>query len=98
MIETFIAGLLFGYPVAESTSALRCYAVLANGTTLNLDSICLEPSPMPAHDGEPKNWGTQRSTTKAPAEEAGNCQYPWQTAADGSRCGDRAASERAGGK
>lgn len=27
----------------------------------------------------------------------GNCQYSWQTAADGSRCGDRAASVRPGG-
>ncbi len=29
---------------------------------------------------------------------AGNCDYPDDRAADGSRCGDRAASERAGGR
>lgn len=29
---------------------------------------------------------------------AGNCDYPWQTAKDGSRCGNRAASVRPGGK
>lgn len=28
---------------------------------------------------------------------AGNCDYSWQTAADGSSCGDRAASIRPGG-
>ena len=26
--------------------------------------------------------------------EAGICDYPWDTASDGSRCGKRAASER----
>lgn len=25
---------------------------------------------------------------------SGRCDYPWQTAKDGSRCGDRAASRR----
>lgn len=29
---------------------------------------------------------------------AGNCDYSWQTASDGSRCGRRAASERPGGR
>jgi hypothetical protein len=32
------------------------------------------------------------------ASYAGNCDYSWQNASDGSRCGDRAASERYGGK
>ncbi|NVI06364.1 transmembrane anchored protein [Paraburkholderia sp. JPY454] len=27
----------------------------------------------------------------------GNCQYDWQTAADGSRCGARSAESRPGG-
>lgn len=31
------------------------------------------------------------------AAKAGNCDYPWQTASDGSRCGGRAGSERPGG-
>jgi len=29
---------------------------------------------------------------------AGNCDYPWQSASDGSSCGGRAASMRPGGK
>jgi hypothetical protein len=29
---------------------------------------------------------------------AGNCDYSWQNASDGSNCGDRAASRRYGGK
>ena len=29
---------------------------------------------------------------------AGNCDYSWQTASDGARCGRRAASERPGGR
>lgn len=28
---------------------------------------------------------------------AGNCDYPWQTASDGSRCGGRSAISRPGG-
>lgn len=32
----------------------------------------------------------------APAR-AGNCDYSWQTASDGSSCGDRAADRRDGG-
>lgn len=28
---------------------------------------------------------------------AGNCDYSWNTAKDGSNCGDRAASQRYGG-
>ena len=28
---------------------------------------------------------------------AGNCDYIWQSASDGSRCGDRAADMRPGG-
>jgi hypothetical protein len=31
------------------------------------------------------------------AAYAGNCEHSWQTAADGSRCGDRAADVRPGG-
>lgn len=36
----------------------------------------------------------------APASDSpypGNCQYDWQTAADGSRCGARSAQSRPGG-
>jgi len=29
---------------------------------------------------------------------AGNCDYSWQTASDGSRCGGRAATMRPGGR
>lgn len=29
---------------------------------------------------------------------AGNCDYSWQKAADGSRCGKRAADQRSGGR
>lgn len=29
---------------------------------------------------------------------AGNCDYSWQTASDGSNCGGRAASQRPGGR
>ncbi|MEN0615483.1 transmembrane anchored protein [Klebsiella indica] len=29
---------------------------------------------------------------------AGNCQHSWDTASDGSRCGDRSADSRPGGK
>jgi hypothetical protein len=29
---------------------------------------------------------------------AGNCDYSWQVAADGSSCGDRAADVRPGGR
>jgi hypothetical protein len=29
---------------------------------------------------------------------AGNCDYSWQNASDGSSCGDRAANRRYGGK
>jgi hypothetical protein len=29
---------------------------------------------------------------------AGNCDHSWQTASDGSRCGDRSADSRPGGK
>lgn len=29
---------------------------------------------------------------------AGTCDYSWQTAKDGSLCGDRAADRRAGGR
>jgi len=32
------------------------------------------------------------------ASFAGTCDYTWQTAADGSRCGGRAADVRSGGK
>jgi hypothetical protein len=32
-----------------------------------------------------------------PAQYPGNCQYDWQTAADGSRCGARSAESRPGG-
>lgn len=32
-----------------------------------------------------------------PAAYPGNCRYAWQTAADGSRCGDRSAASRPGG-
>lgn len=32
-----------------------------------------------------------------PAPQHGNCDYTWQIAADGSRCGNRAASVRPGG-
>lgn len=31
------------------------------------------------------------------ASFAGNCDYSWQSAKDGSSCGDRAASRRYGG-
>lgn len=31
------------------------------------------------------------------AAYAGNCDYSWQTAKDGSRCGGRAADQRPGG-
>lgn len=30
--------------------------------------------------------------------QAGNCDYSWQSASDGSACGDRAADRRPGGK
>src|SRR6476619_5867873 len=30
--------------------------------------------------------------------QAGNCDYSWQSAGDGSACGDRAADRRPGGK
>lgn len=33
----------------------------------------------------------------APAQ-AGSCDHSWQSAKDGSRCGDRAADRREGGK
>lgn len=29
--------------------------------------------------------------------QAGNCDHSWQTASDGSSCGDRAADKREGG-
>lgn len=29
---------------------------------------------------------------------AGNCDYSWQKASDGSQCGDRAADQREGGQ
>jgi hypothetical protein len=37
------------------------------------------------------------STVSVPAY-AGNCDHSWQTAADGSRCGGRAADQRPGGE
>jgi hypothetical protein len=30
--------------------------------------------------------------------QAGNCDHSWESASDGSRCGDRAADVRKGGK
>lgn len=30
--------------------------------------------------------------------QAGNCDHSWQTAADGSSCGDRSADSRPGGQ
>jgi hypothetical protein len=32
------------------------------------------------------------------AAVAGNCDYSWQTASDGSACGGRSAQDRPGGK
>jgi hypothetical protein len=81
--------LLLGYPVAPETKSLRCWAVLEPGQTLNLDSICLEPTPhVPASPG---SIGGSMTAD-------GNCKNPDDRAADGSRCGDRAASRRKGGK
>ncbi|MCH4243792.1 hypothetical protein [Acinetobacter gerneri] len=37
------------------------------------------------------------STTSIPAF-SGSCDYSWQSAKDGSSCGDRAADRRAGGR
>ncbi len=34
----------------------------------------------------------------AQAALAGNCDHSWQTASDGSNCGDRSADSRPGGK
>lgn len=40
---------------------------------------------------------TSISIMNAPAF-AGNCDHSWESASDGSRCGDRAADRRDGGK
>lgn len=41
---------------------------------------------------------TLAAVIAAPTQaHAGNCDHSWQTAADGSNCGDRAADVRPGG-
>lgn len=42
-------------------------------------------------------FGAAMLATAMPAS-AGVCDHSWQTASDGSRCGDRAADRRPGGK
>lgn len=48
------------------------------------------------HDGGCSNGGYGNNYNQQ-SVYTGNCQYSWQTAADGSRCGNRAASVRPGG-
>jgi hypothetical protein len=43
------------------------------------------------------NCGGSGSSYQQPASYPGNCRYSWQTAADGSRCGNRSAASRLGG-
>jgi hypothetical protein len=40
---------------------------------------------------------TLMTVLTAQAALAGNCDHDWQTASDGSRCGDRSADSRPGG-
>ena len=44
-----------------------------------------------------RNCGGGGSSYSPPATYPGNCRYSWQTAADGTHCGDRSAASRPGG-
>lgn len=44
-----------------------------------------------------KDGGCGGSGESSYSSYDGNCQYAWQTASDGSRCGDRSAASRPGG-
>lgn len=100
-------------PQLKATTALQvspfiCYMHKADGTVVDLTSICGTASKIPVNR-VPETSTSQVSggrvggagsgiSVGSGSSSSGNCLTPSSRAADGSRCGGRAASERPGGR
>lgn len=78
-----------------------CYVEAANGTILSLESLCGQGSGTSDAGGSSTSSSSSSSSSSrssSSGSSSGNCDTPDDIAADGSRCGERAASVRAGGR
>lgn len=90
------------YPQADKNSNPACYMESSSGSTLDLSKICGfgGNSSASSISGSTFNTsGTIRSSSSGSfsSGSSSRCMYPDDRAADGSRCGARAASVRPGG-
>lgn len=81
------------YPESEANGqTFVCYAETNTPKTFDLSRLCgFEASPLPSTTG---GGGGIASSSSG----SGKCNVPNDRASDGSRCGDRAASKRKGGR
>lgn len=90
----------YQYPVVPEpiVSMPFCYIKLQDGRMLNLEQICgvVLASSTPPITSTPNSNGA--TTGGQPTRQRNTCNTPDDIAADGSRCGGRAASEKPGGR
>lgn len=77
-----------------------CYVEAQNGAILSLESMCGQGSDTSDAGGSStsSSGSSTSSRSSSSGSSSGNCDTPDDIAADGSRCGERAASARAGGR
>ena len=86
----------YGYPETRPPEAVEdysCFMQTADGRGLDLRPMCNETRPRAIVNRVGGNSGRGAS-----GAAGGNCPTPDSRAADGSRCGGRAASVRSGGR
>ncbi len=94
----------YGYPQIPPEEARQnpCYMITSGGQGLDLRSLCQKPpapETLPVDPAElPAAIAAPPSTNLRGGGTDGRCVYPDDTAADGSRCGDRASTRRRGGR
>jgi hypothetical protein len=86
------------YPIVPNETitqvGLVCYMEMEQGVTLNLQRLCGE---VPVANTEEFVGDAIANGSSGVTNSSGNCQFESDLAADGSRCGRRAASARPGG-
>ena len=95
----------YGYPQIPPEEARQnsCYMITAQGSGLDLRSLCQKP---PAPETQPIDPAELPEAIAAPpgtnlrnsSGSTNRCVYPDDIAADGSRCGGRASTQRTGGR
>ncbi len=98
----------YGYPAErppELVERYRCFMQTADGRGLDLRSMCDGTRQRAIMNRVATPFGSNRSTgssssgaSSGGSSSGGNCPTASSRAADGSRCGGRAASERSGGR